>query len=77
MSFPNLLPLKGRVAFVTGSTTGLGKAIAFALRDAGAKVALNYQNNAERAEQAFADFEVGGGVGMLVRGDVTCETEAP
>jgi len=77
MSFPNLFPLKGRVAFVTGSTTGLGKAIAFALRDAGAKVALNYQNNAERAEQAFADFEVGGGVGMLVRGDVTCETEAP
>jgi len=77
MSFPNLFPLKGRVALVTGSTTGLGKAIAFALGTAGAKVALNYQNNVARAEEAFAEFEADGGVGMLIRGDVTSEAEAP
>ena len=65
--------LKGRVALVTGSTTGLGKAMAFALGRAGAKVAINFQNNAVRAQKAFAEFQDAGGQGMLVRGDVTNE----
>ena len=41
--------LDGRVALVTGSSTGLGKAIAFGLARCGARVALNYYNNEERA----------------------------
>ena len=36
--------LEGRVALVTGSTAGLGKAMALALGRAGAKVAINFQN---------------------------------
>lgn len=67
--------LSGRVALVTGSTTGLGKAMAIALGRAGARVALNYHNNASRAEAAFAEFEAAGGDGRLFRGDVTSETE--
>ena len=67
--------LKGRVALVTGSTTGLGKAMAIALGRAGAKVAMNFQNNATRAKKAFAEFEDAGGEGMLVRGDVTSEKD--
>ncbi len=67
--------LKGRVALVTGSTTGLGKAMALALGRAGAQVALNFQNNAARARQAFEDFAKAGCAGMLVRGDVTSETD--
>ncbi len=63
--------LAGRVALVTGSTTGLGRSMATALGRAGAKVALNYQNNVERAEKAFADFRAAGCDGMLVKGDVT------
>jgi 3-oxoacyl-[acyl-carrier protein] reductase len=66
--------LAGRVALVTGSSTGLGKAMAIALGQAGAKVAINYQNNAARAEQAFAEFQAAGCTGALVRGDVTSET---
>ena len=69
--------LSGRVALVTGSTTGLGKAMAVALGRAGAKVALNFQNNTERAEKAFAEFRAAGGEGMLVRGDVSSETDVP
>jgi len=69
--------LEGRVALVTGSTTGLGKAIALALGRAGAKVAMNFQNNVVRAEQAFAEFQAAGCAGALVRGDVSSETEAP
>ena len=67
--------LEGRVALVTGSTTGLGKAMAFALGRAGAKVAINFQNNTARAKKAFAEFEAAGCGGMLVRCDVTSETD--
>jgi 3-oxoacyl-[acyl-carrier protein] reductase len=67
--------LSGRVALVTGSSAGLGKAMAVALGRAGAKVAMNYRNNTARAEKAFTDFKVAGGEGMLVRGDVTGEAD--
>jgi len=67
--------LTGRVALVTGSTTGLGKAMAIALGQAGAKVALNYANNQARAEQAFAEFKAAGCEGALFRGSVIDEAE--
>lgn len=67
--------LKGRVALVTGSSTGLGKSIAMALGKAGAKVALNYQNNQTRAEATHAEFKEAGIPSVLIRGDVTSETE--
>jgi 3-oxoacyl-[acyl-carrier protein] reductase len=73
----NLPPfsLTGRVALVTGSSTGLGKALAFALGRAGAKVALNYANNTRRAERAFAEFKAAGFAGALFRASVVEEAE--
>src|SRR5262245_50297561 len=65
--------LKGHVAVVTGSSTGLGKAIALALGQAGAAVAVNYFNNQPRAEKSFAELRAGGVEGVLVRSDVTTE----
>jgi 3-oxoacyl-[acyl-carrier protein] reductase len=73
----NPFSLAGRVALVTGSTTGLGKAMAIALGRAGAKVAINFNNNAERAAKAFAEFKAAGCDGMLVRGDVSSESDVP
>lgn len=49
--------------------------MARALGQAGAKVAINYQNNAERAAATFAKFQSENIQSMLVRGDVTDETE--
>ena len=72
---PASFSLKNRVALVTGSSTGLGKAMIAGLGKAGAKVALNYQNNVARAETSFAELEAAGIEGMLVRGDVTNEAE--
>ena len=67
--------LQNRVALVTGSSAGLGKAMARALGQAGAKVAINYQNNAARAAATAAEFETENIQSMLVRGDVTDEAE--
>lgn len=65
--------LKGRVALVTGSTTGLGRAIALGLGRAGAKVVLNYQNNHERADRTLAEFREAGVEAILVRASAVDE----
>jgi 3-oxoacyl-[acyl-carrier protein] reductase len=65
--------LQGHVAIVTGNSTGLGKAIGLALGRAGAKVPVNFFNNAERAKQALAEYEAAGIATCLVRADVTTE----
>jgi len=67
--------LAGKVALVTGSSTGLGKAMAMHLGAAGAKVAINYANNQARAEQTFAAFEAAGHTGRLFRASVIDEAE--
>lgn len=74
-SLPDSHPfsLHGRVALITGSTTGLGRSMAHALGRAGAKVAMNYANNVERAEAAFAGFREEGLEGALFRGSVIDE----
>jgi len=56
-----------RVALVTGSSKGLGKAMAMALGAKGYAVAINYFNGSEKAEETFAEFEGKGYRGMLVQ----------
>lgn len=65
-----MFSLDGRVALVTGSSTGLGKAIAIALGKAGARVAMNYYNNDERAQAALEEFRAAGGTGDMFKGNV-------
>jgi len=65
--------LAGHVALVTGSSTGLGKAVALALGRAGAKVVVNYLNDAARAERAFAELTGAGVDGALVRASAVTE----
>jgi 3-oxoacyl-[acyl-carrier protein] reductase len=70
---PRPFTLVGRTALVTGSSKGLGKAIALALGAQGAKVALNFANDQEQAEATFAEFRDRGYEGLLVRADATNE----
>lgn len=60
MADTNVNPLAGRVALVTGASRGIGRAIALALADAGADVALNYNRNAEAAEEVAAAIRAKG-----------------
>ena len=63
--------LDDRVALVTGSSKGLGKAMAMALGAAGAKVVINYANSRAKAEETFREFTAQGYCGMLAQADVT------
>lgn len=67
---PPAFRLDGKVVLITGSTGGLGRAMAVGLGALGARVAMSYAHDAERAERAFAALREAGGEGVLVRGSV-------
>ena len=66
--------LSGKIALVTGSTTGLGLEIAKELGRRGASVVLNYAGNDERAQKGFQDYLATGGQGILAKADICSES---
>lgn len=64
-------PLSGRIALVTGASRGLGKAMALALAEAGADVAVNYRAQAEAAESVAQSIRALGRQSIVVQGDVS------
>ncbi len=67
--------LSKRVALVTGSSRGLGAAIAQTLGARGAKVAVNYFGNAEGANAVVAEIRNAGGTAEAFRADVRDEAD--
>ncbi len=49
--------LKGKVCLVTGGTRGIGRAIALAMAEAGADVAINYVKNEDAANEVCAAMQ--------------------
>lgn len=62
--------LVGKVAFVTGASRGIGRAIALRLAKDGAKVAINFAGNLAKAEEVKAEIESFGGEAILIQGNV-------
>jgi NAD(P)-dependent dehydrogenase (short-subunit alcohol dehydrogenase family) len=62
-------------ALVTGSSRGLGRAIALRLAGAGAHVAVHYVERADAAETTLADVRAAGGDGFTVQADLTDEAQ--
>jgi len=63
--------LDGRTALVTGSATGVGRAIALSLADCGAGVAINYRSSEDAAEETTAAARERGADAVAVQADVT------
>jgi NAD(P)-dependent dehydrogenase (short-subunit alcohol dehydrogenase family) len=63
--------LSGKTALVTGASRGIGKAIALALAEAGARVLVHYGRSAEAADAVVAAIEAKGGRAQAISADLT------
>jgi len=70
------MDLSGRVAIVTGSSRGIGRAIALKLGQLGAKVVVNYRANGAAAQEVVESIRAMGGEAVAVQGDVSLAEEA-
>lgn len=68
--------LTGKVAVVTGSSKGIGAAIAKSLAAEGASVVVNYATSKSGAEAVVKAITDAGGKGVAVGGDVTKAADA-
>jgi 3-oxoacyl-[acyl-carrier protein] reductase len=63
--------LTSRIALVTGASRGIGKAIALALADAGANVAVNYRERKAQAEETAIAIRALGRKAVAFQADVS------
>ncbi|MBA2680964.1 MAG: 3-oxoacyl-[acyl-carrier-protein] reductase [Ktedonobacteraceae bacterium] len=69
------LPLAGKIALVTGSGQGIGRASALRLAQAGADVIVNYRNNADTAAEVKVQIEALGRRCVVVQANVSQEED--
>ena len=67
--------LTNRVALVTGGSRGIGRAVALALANAGASVAVNYRERTDAARAVVDAIRSSGGRAMAVGADVSRSAE--
>jgi acetoacetyl-CoA reductase len=69
-------PLQDKVALVTGSARGIGRAIAVELASRGASVAINYRSSSAEAQKLSAELDEIGVESVLIQGDVSSNGES-
>jgi glucose 1-dehydrogenase len=67
--------LLGQKALVTGASSGIGRAIAVSLGDAGADVVINYVSDEEKAQALAEEIRTKGSRAMAIRADVSDEAQ--
>ncbi len=65
------MEVSGKVALITGSSSGVGAALAHQLAQAGAKVVINYSRSKEGADTTCEGIKRCGGEAIVVQGDVS------
>lgn len=71
MSQTASLSLEGRVSLVTGSSRGIGRAIALELARRGSAVSVNYAKSVESADELVRQIESEGGRAVAIQADVS------
>lgn len=66
----NYMDLTGKVALITGASSGIGAATATVFAGLGAKVAIGYHNNQRGAEQVRDSIANAGGQVLAIQADV-------
>lgn len=69
------LPLAGKIALVTGSSQGIGRATAKRLAQSGADIIINYRTNASGAAEVKTNIEEMGRRCVTIQADVSQEEE--
>jgi len=69
------LPLAGKIALITGSSQGIGRATAERLAQSGADIVINYRTNAHAAAEAKENIEAMGRRCIAVQADVSQEED--
>jgi glucose 1-dehydrogenase len=67
----SIMQLDNKVALVTGSGRGIGRAIALEYARAGAKVVVNYGRNRDQAETAVSEIRDLGGEAVAIQADIS------
>ena len=67
--------LEGQAALVTGSSSGIGSAVAKSLAEAGAKVAVNYSRSSKGADKVVEEIKANGGEAIAIQADVSQEDQ--
>lgn len=62
--------LSGKVALVTGSSRGIGRAIALRLGQDGANVAVTYAGNKDKAEEVVSEIKANGSEVIAIQTDM-------
>ena len=71
----NPFDVSDKVALITGSSSGIGRAAAKALAANGALVAINFHNNQDGAETTRMEIAAAGGRAIAVKADVSQAVE--
>ncbi|MGH2493843.1 MAG: 3-oxoacyl-[acyl-carrier-protein] reductase [Ktedonobacteraceae bacterium] len=69
------LPLTGKIALVTGSSQGIGRATALRLAQSGADIIVNYRSNSDAAAEVKEQIIASGRRCIAVKADVSQEEE--
>jgi len=68
-----MFDLSGKAALVTGGSRGIGRAIALALAEQGASVAVNYMSNKDAADEVVSEISGVGAKAIALQGDVAAD----